>query len=53
MAKDTEKDVLIADHGIITSNKRLHVSIFVFICRVMTVILAVLGALAFYEGNFR
>ena len=51
MAKK-KHDVLISDHGVTTTNKVLHEKIFVFICRALSVVLAILGILAFAYGNF-
>lgn len=53
MPKKQNDDIFITDSGVITTNKRLHISIFVFLCRFLTVVLGILGVLAFYEGNFR
>ena len=50
---EKNKDILISDSGVVSSNKRLHVSIFVHLCRILSAALAVLGILAFIEGNFR
>ncbi|MBQ7614688.1 MAG: hypothetical protein IJU77_06545 [Butyrivibrio sp.] len=52
MAKKQDKDQFISDSGIITTNKTTHITIFVFLCRAVSVVLAVLGVLAFIEGNF-
>ncbi len=53
IAMDFNKhDNYISDSGIITSNKKVHITFFVFLCRALTFILAVLGILAFVEGNF-
>ena len=46
------KDHFISDSGIIVNNKTIHVKIFVFLCRTLSLILAVLGILAFVKGNF-
>ncbi len=47
-----KNDNYISDSGIITSNKKVHITFFVFLCRAMTLVLAALGILAFVEGNF-
>ncbi len=53
MRKLSKEDLFISDSGVIASKKRLHISIFVIICRILTIILAILGGLAFYTGTFR
>lgn len=50
--KDKEKDILISDSGVQKSRVGLYSRIFVTLCRIMTVILLVLGILAFVSGNF-
>ncbi len=50
---EKKKDILISDSGVVHSNKRLHISIFVYLCRILSAVLAVLGILAFVEGNVR
>jgi|UPI00055BC448 hypothetical protein len=52
MGRDKEKDILISDTGIKTSRKGLYSSIFVTICRILSVVLVILGVLAFVTGNF-
>jgi hypothetical protein len=52
MQKNSHKDMLISDSGVTKTNKTLHISLFVFLCRALSVILAILGALALYKGNF-
>ena len=52
MAKKASNPVFISDSGIIETNKKRHEKIFVFICRAISAFLAVLGVLAFVEGNF-
>lgn len=44
------KEVLISDSGIKTTNKPLHINIFVILCRAISVILIILGILAFVKG---
>ena len=48
-----KKDTLISDDGVTVSHKRIHISIFVLLCRILSVVLAVLGILAIYEGYFK
>lgn len=52
MPSKKEKDILISDFGVTTSNKKVRTSLFVFICRALSLILAILGLLAFIKGNF-
>ena len=52
MGKIHGKDQFISDSGIITTKKTRNITIFVFLCRAISVFLAVLGVLAFVEGNF-
>lgn len=52
MPKKPTDEILISDSGVTKTNKRLKVSLFVFLCNVMTLILAILGVLAFIKGNF-
>ncbi len=52
MPSKKEKDILISDYGVTTSNKSFHISLFVFLCRSLSVILIILGILAFVKGNF-
>ena len=52
MAEHKQKDTFISDSGIIESNKTKQARIFVFICNVLTLALAVLGLIAFIKGNF-
>ncbi len=50
--KYNNDDLFISDSGVKTSNKKIHVSLFVFLCRFLSVILAILGILCFWKGNF-
>ena len=52
MAKKENKDILISDTGVRTSRVGLYSKVFVALCRVFSVILIVLGVLAFVSGNF-
>ena len=52
MKKEIDNSVLISDDGTIKSNKKLYTISFVIICHVFTIILIVLGLLAFITGNF-
>lgn len=52
MKKGIDNSVLISDDGTIKSNKKLYTISFVIICHVFTIILIVLGLLAFISGNF-
>ena len=52
MASKKNKDILISDSGLRTTKIGLYTKIFVAICRVLSVILIVLGVLAFVSGNF-
>ena len=51
--KDKKDNVLISDSGIIESGKNEMISkIFINICQLLSVILIILGVLAFIKGNF-
>ena len=50
--KDKDKDVYISDSGLHTTRIGLYTKIFVAICRVLSVILIILGVMAFVSGNF-
>ena len=52
MAKKSNEDILISDSGVKTTKIGLYTKIFVAICRILSVILIVLGLLAFVSGNF-
>lgn len=52
MAEKKNSDSFISDSGIIVSNKTKQAKTFVFICNVLTLILAVLGFITFVIGNF-
>ncbi len=52
MTGSNHKNVLISDEGITTSKKHIKVNLFVFLCRAVSVALAILGLLAFVKGNF-
>ena len=52
MGKDPNKDVYISDTGVETSKVGLYSAIFVSLCRILSIVLAVLGILAFISGNF-
>ncbi|MBQ7147722.1 MAG: hypothetical protein IJR96_03110 [Pseudobutyrivibrio sp.] len=52
MSEKKHSDEFISDSGIIESNKTKQARIFVFICNVLTLALAVLGLIAFIKGNF-
>lgn len=52
MGKDQEKDILISDTGVKKSKIGLYSTIFVSICQILSVILVILGVLAFITGNF-
>lgn len=52
MAEKNNSDSFISDSGIIVSNKTKQAKTFVFICNVLTLILAVLGFITFVIGNF-
>ena len=50
--KYSNDDLFISDSGVTTSRKKIHITFFVFLCRAVSVILAILGFLCFWEGNF-
>ena len=52
MSKKNNKNVLINDDGTIVDNKSTQALIFVILCRILTVCLALLGVAAFIKGNF-
>jgi hypothetical protein len=52
MGKDREKDIFISDTGVHTSRIGLYSAIFVSLCRILSIVLVVLGILAFVSGNF-
>jgi hypothetical protein len=52
MGKKDNKNVLIHDDGTIVDNKSTQTLIFVVLCRILTVCLALLGLAAFIKGNF-
>ena len=51
--KDKPVDILISDSGVIESRKTKKITrIFINICQLLSVILIILGVLAFIKGNF-
>ena len=52
MGKNRDRDIFISDDGVETSKKRLYSNTFIFLCNVISVVLVILGILAFVEGNF-
>ncbi len=50
--ENSKKHVLISDDGVVKTNKHIHINVFVTLCRVVSLILAIVGVLAFIEGNF-
>ena len=51
--KDKKENILISDSGIIESGKNEKVThLFINICQLLSIILAILGILAFVKGNF-
>ena len=51
MKNDNLSAHLIDDTGVHKSNKKVHVTVFVVLCRIVTLILIVLGAAALFIGN--
>ena len=51
MSKKTKSNVLITDDGTIVNNKDTHSLIFVILCRILTVTIALLGVAALVLGN--
>ena len=49
--KNTNSNHLIGDKGIYVDSKPKHVTAFIVLCRIMTVILIILGAAALIAGN--
>ena len=52
MANKKGDDLLISDSGVSVDKNRKRATIFVISCRILSVILVVLGIAAFIEGNF-
>ena len=52
LRKYKNEDLYISDSGVTTSNKKLHISLFVLLCRILSVALGILGVLCFWKGNF-
>ena len=52
MTTKENKDSLISDSGIIENAHTKQARIFVGLCHVVSLILIVLGIIAFYKGNF-
>ena len=51
MKNDNLSAHLIDDTGVHKSNKKVHVTVFVVLCRIVTLILIVLGVVALFVGN--
>ncbi|MCR5476273.1 MAG: hypothetical protein K6E92_01450 [Lachnospiraceae bacterium] len=51
MLSNKSTDNFISDEGIITTKKRVKVTFFVYLCRVLTIALAILGVMALIIGN--
>lgn len=51
MTEKTKKNMLITDDGTYVNKKEVHSLIFVILCRIFTIILAILGVVAFVTGN--
>ncbi|MCR4897431.1 MAG: hypothetical protein K5891_11725 [Lachnospiraceae bacterium] len=51
MANNQASEHLYSDAGIITSHKRTKVTIFVYLCRILSIVLIVLGVMALIIGN--
>lgn len=52
MSNKKNEDVFISDSGVIVDKNRRRAAIFVLSCRVLSIILIILGIAAFFEGNF-
>lgn len=50
--KIRNKDIYISDDGVIKTNKTKQTNFFVALCRILTIIMAILGIAAFISGNF-
>lgn len=48
---DHNTDNFISDSGVIQSNKTKQARRFVFLCNLLTLILAILGIIAFFHGT--
>lgn len=51
MIEKAKVETFISDSGIIENNKTKQARRFVFICNVLTLILVILGILAFFNGT--
>ncbi len=51
MSKKKKNDLFITDTGILIEQKKTPVTLFVFICRALSIVLIVLGVMALYVGN--
>ena len=51
MKNDNLSSHLIDDTGVHKSNKKVHVTLFVVLCRFVTLILIALGVVALFVGN--
>lgn len=52
MKKQKEEHFYISDSGLMEDNNTKQARRFVFMCNVVTLVLAVLGLIVFIEGNF-
>ncbi|WP_155830523.1 hypothetical protein [Butyrivibrio sp. NC3005] len=52
MPKNKKEDLLISDSGVKEDLNQRRVTAFVIICRILTIVLIILGVIAFLEGNF-
>lgn len=50
--KYNNDDLFISDSGVTTSKKKIHITFFVFLCRALSIVLAILGVLCFWKGTF-
>lgn len=50
--KNHNKDVYISDEGVYHSNKSKQTFVFVLLCRILSIVMAILGLAAFVSGNF-
>ncbi len=51
MTEHSKKNMLITDEGTYVNKKEIHSLIFVTLCRILTIALAILGVVAFVKGN--
>ena len=51
MFENKVSDNYISDEGIINTRKRVKITFFVYLCRILTIVLGILGVMALIIGN--